>query len=464
MGDIALFENGAFAGKFHGRGKATIQQDAVKRITFASGCRGKFTNKEGKTGMFTIVSYEGGQFTVMKSTVATANIHTDLIHDIIFLDEDSKPRGESKQMGRSDTSSSSQSSSSPRTTDVSASQNTSREHSTGAVDEKTLMATAEVFVRENVDAIYLIVFTKNGGTTNALKTLPLEPPEMTEEERLARDKLIEAFVKMTSATDLGVTKAQYANLLLDLKTTYTIQRRALPASRFCRFQLQCVLALTCYLKADEVWEEYFDSQEDGKEISIRAMDAKALSAMGATINWRLFKSGSGVGDAATYAVPYDIMLSLYWELADGLTKMMFKETDAKVSGRVDHGVSSHASEYRFPGATSKNMTHSVGNNVATGTIPLENQNALQAAQNYLAAMPFSQTKLIDQLVDLDGYSRSAASYAVSRCGADWDQQAKRSAENYLATMPFSREGLIEQLIFDGFTQSQAEYGSRAAGY
>lgn len=93
----------------------------------------------------------------------------------------------------------------------------------------------------------------------------------------------------------------------------------------------------------------------------------------------------------------------------------------------------------------------------------ENQNALQAARNYLSVMPFSRSKLIEQL-EFDQFSRSAATYAADQCGADWQEQAKRAAQNYLSIMPFSRGQLVDQLVFDGFSRSQAEYGARAAGY
>ena len=97
------------------------------------------------------------------------------------------------------------------------------------------------------------------------------------------------------------------------------------------------------------------------------------------------------------------------------------------------------------------------------TSPLEGQNALRAAKNYLQVMPFSQAKLIEQL-KYDGFSQAAASYAASQCGADWNLQAKLAAKQYLTVMPFSRAGLISQLMYDGFTSSQAEYGVRAIGY
>lgn len=84
-------------------------------------------------------------------------------------------------------------------------------------------------------------------------------------------------------------------------------------------------------------------------------------------------------------------------------------------------------------------------------------NALQAAKNYLAVMPFSHSGLIEQL-EFEGYSYSEAAYAADNCGADWYEQAAKKAKQYLEIMAFSRSGLIDQLEFDGFTYEQAVYG------
>jgi len=45
-----------------------------------------------------------------------------------------------------------------------------------------------------------------------------------------------------------------------------------------------------------------------------------------------------------------------------------------------------------------------------------------------------------------------------------EKNAVEKAKSYLRVMAFSREGLIDQLEYEGFTQSQAEYGVRAVGY
>jgi hypothetical protein len=44
------------------------------------------------------------------------------------------------------------------------------------------------------------------------------------------------------------------------------------------------------------------------------------------------------------------------------------------------------------------------------------------------------------------------------------ENARESAQNYLNAMSFSRSGLIDQLLFEGFSQAEAEYGVNAVGF
>lgn len=99
--------------------------------------------------------------------------------------------------------------------------------------------------------------------------------------------------------------------------------------------------------------------------------------------------------------------------------------------------------------------------VVSSKISVGKQNALRQANQYLNAMAFSYSGLIEQL-EYEGYSTEDATYAVDHCGADWNEQAAKKAEEYLNTMSFSRSGLIEQLEYEGFTHDQAVYGVNKA--
>jgi hypothetical protein len=78
-------------------------------------------------------------------------------------------------------------------------------------------------------------------------------------------------------------------------------------------------------------------------------------------------------------------------------------------------------------------------------------------------MPFSRSGLITQL-EYDGFSTSDATYGTDAQNANWNNEAAKKGKAYLDVMPFSRSGLITQLEYDGFTREQAEYGTSANGY
>lgn len=96
-------------------------------------------------------------------------------------------------------------------------------------------------------------------------------------------------------------------------------------------------------------------------------------------------------------------------------------------------------------------------------VTLGMRNALKTAFSYLDSSSFSKSGLIKQL-KFEGYSQNEAEYAVSRCGANWNEQAAKTAQSYLDSSSFSRSALIRQLEFEGFSYSQALYGVEAVGY
>ncbi len=94
---------------------------------------------------------------------------------------------------------------------------------------------------------------------------------------------------------------------------------------------------------------------------------------------------------------------------------------------------------------------------------LAQENAIDAAENYLDMSGFSRSGLIDQL-EFEDYSVADATFAVDHLDVDWNAEAAESAESYLEMTSFSRSGLIEHLEFEGFTTAQAEKGVKAVGY
>ena len=95
------------------------------------------------------------------------------------------------------------------------------------------------------------------------------------------------------------------------------------------------------------------------------------------------------------------------------------------------------------------------------------ENALQAANDYLDYAPFSKAGLIDQLSSSagDGYPVADATFAANHVDADWNEEAYKAAKSYLDYSSFSLQGLIDQWSSsagDQFTQAQAEYGAKKA--
>lgn len=95
------------------------------------------------------------------------------------------------------------------------------------------------------------------------------------------------------------------------------------------------------------------------------------------------------------------------------------------------------------------------------------QEAIEAAKNYLSTTSFSKAGLIKQLDSKagDGYPQKVATFAVNHIKVDWNHQAYLAAKNYLSIESFSKAGLIEQLessAGDEYTHAQAVFGANKA--
>jgi len=97
------------------------------------------------------------------------------------------------------------------------------------------------------------------------------------------------------------------------------------------------------------------------------------------------------------------------------------------------------------------------------SVTMGQKNALNKALDYLDYTAFSYNGLVKQL-EYEGFSNSDATYAVSSCGADWNEQAAIKAADYLDYSSFSRDSLITQLEYEGFSNGEAVYGAGAVGY
>ncbi|WP_423364040.1 Ltp family lipoprotein [Mycoplasma sp. P36-A1] len=82
--------------------------------------------------------------------------------------------------------------------------------------------------------------------------------------------------------------------------------------------------------------------------------------------------------------------------------------------------------------------------------------ALEAAQNYIEYMSFSEENLKDQL-EYDKVPNEFIKYAVENVKADYNKEALDAAKNYVKLMDMSKEDLQRQLKYEKYTDKQIEY-------
>ena len=99
---------------------------------------------------------------------------------------------------------------------------------------------------------------------------------------------------------------------------------------------------------------------------------------------------------------------------------------------------------------------------------ISQNNAIRAAETYLASMPFSREGLIQQLSSEYGSqfplddAEFAVNYLEENNLVDWNEQAVKAAESYMNSMAYSRDSLVQQLSSEAgskFTPKQAEYAA-----
>jgi hypothetical protein len=115
--------------------------------------------------------------------------------------------------------------------------------------------------------------------------------------------------------------------------------------------------------------------------------------------------------------------------------------------------------------SNNNNSSSIGSDSISSTnssVSASEAQALRQAKSYLDYSAFSKQGLIEQL-EYEGFSTSDATYGTEKSGADWNIQAVKNAKSYLDNSAFSKSGLIEQLKYEGFSDSEATYGGEKSG-
>ncbi len=111
----------------------------------------------------------------------------------------------------------------------------------------------------------------------------------------------------------------------------------------------------------------------------------------------------------------------------------------------------------FEGYTTEAATYAADNCGADW-----NDQALLSATSYLD-YGYSYSGLKEALTSYDGFTDEQATYGVDNCGADWMEQAVISASDWMSYSAYTREELIEQLEFEGFSTEEAEHGADSVG-
>ena len=171
-----------------------------------------------------------------------------------------------------------------------------------------------------------------------------------------------------------------------------------------------------------------------------------------TLKWNKVKNATGY---KIYMAKGKNSYSLYKTII-GNTKLKY------TTGNLSRGTTYHFYIKSYKKVNGK-FYFSNKSNEKTIRIPtIAELNAKKMAKDYLKILAFSRLGLIDQL-EYEGFTHSQAVYGTDHAGANWYTQAVRSAKSYLEIMAFSREGLIEQLEYEKFTHEQAVYAANKVG-
>lgn len=143
-------------------------------------------------------------------------------------------------------------------------------------------------------------------------------------------------------------------------------------------------------------------------------------------------------------------------------------TTNKVNGRTSDEYSSSIAKGQFISQSiSANTKIHEGDRITVvyslGKEPtIEEKNALAKAESYSTIMHMSKAKIYEQLISEygEGFTKSAAQYAMENLVADWNANALAKAKSYQSTMNMSKKRIYEQLISEygeQFTKEQAQY-------
>ncbi len=226
------------------------------------------------------------------------------------------------------------------------------------------------------------------------------------------------------------------------------------------------------MKSDDM-DIYYTTieQEDGRKWLV-GLDTSIMSIAGDYEGIKghvLCFRGSYRGFSDVYEMPAMCMTKMFDRTTGTIiSSAAFSELDedSKANETVDEITQAKVVDTTVEEKSTQQTSSSeekIETDVDNKTPTMGEKNALAKAKEYLRLTAFSRKGLIEQL-EFEGFTNTESEYGADNCGADWNQQAAKKAKEYLDLTSFSRQSLIEQLEFEGFTHDQAEYGVKQAGF
>ncbi len=172
---------------------------------------------------------------------------------------------------------------------------------------------------------------RSSATSRASEIKPIEsvrtkPSPMTSDEKMARENILRALLDVASATQLGVTRANYSALATKALSTLNFEKIKLSSSRHANYLDNADRAIHFYAEANDEWSDYFkyDWMQEEKVTIMSQYRFDDLRSAGVNVD-----SSNYPRDATNqkfFRVPFDDCLSLYWKAADKFIDNMKSDT------------------------------------------------------------------------------------------------------------------------------------------
>ena len=158
--------------------------------------------------------------------------------------------------------------------------------------------------------------TSRASEIKPIESVRIKPSPMTSDEKMARENILRALLDVASATQLGVTRANYSALVTKALSTLNFEKIKLSSARHANY-LDCAdNAIHFYARANDEWSDYFkyDWMREEKITLMMQFNFDELKRAGVNVSSTDYPRDPNAPTA--FRVPFDDCLSLYWKAAD----------------------------------------------------------------------------------------------------------------------------------------------------